>query len=178
MVTTTKKKSMETYLSIVLLCTCLVVCGCEEPMQNEPVIDKSLINTMQIKMLNDIAMENAIVTQRTLYPYHFIINSEQLNELGHRDLSIIMEHFKNYPGPLNVRQGDTPSSIYLARVAYVSEQFENAGVDMANVSIVDDMPGGTGMPTDDVVEIQQTDRKARTDRREKYPRINDRSFSQ
>ena len=57
----------------------------------------------------------------------------------------------------------------------MSQKLENAGVDMTKVSIIDGMPGGSGMSTDDVVEIQQADRKARTDRREKYPRISDRS---
>jgi len=173
MVTKTKKKIINTSLSIALVFICFILCACEETMLKEP-IDKGMVNSRQIKMLNDISMENAIIAQRTLYPYHFIINNEQLNELGHRDLSVLMEHFKQYPGQLNVQQGDTSSYIYQERVAYVSQQFENAGIDMTKVSIVDDMPGGSGMSTDDVVEIQQADRKARTERREKYPRISDR----
>ena len=172
MVTETKKKIMDASLLIALVFVCFILCGCEETVQQEP-IDKSLVNTMQINMLNDIAMENAIVTQCTLYPYHFINNSHQLNELGHKDLSILIDRFKQYPGHLNVQQGDTLSSVYQARVAYVYRQLENAGIDMMKVAIADEMPGGSGMSTDDVVEIQQADRKARTDRREKFPRISD-----
>ena len=174
MATVTKKKVMRASLLIAMALVCFVLCGCDETVQKEPV-DKGLINARQVNMLNDIAMENAIIAQRTLYPYHFIKDSEQLNELGQRDLSIMTKRFKNYPGQLNVQQGDTPSYIYQERVALVSQKLENAGVDMTKVSIIDGMPGGSGMSTDDVVEIQQADRKVRTDRREKYPRISDRS---
>ena len=171
----TKNKVIYNSLLITLVSISFVLCACEETMIKEPPLDKGMVNIMQINMLNDISMENAIVAQRILYPYHFITNSEKLNELGHRDLAILIEHFKQYPGQLNLQQGDTPAYMYQDRVAYVSQQFENAGVDMTKVSIVDDFPGGPGMTTDDVVEIQQADQKARRDRRQKYPRMSERS---
>jgi hypothetical protein len=177
MATVTKKITVNASLVILLALALFLLCGCEEEVQKRPV-DKGLINAAQVNMLNDIAMENAIKAQCTLYPYHFVKNSEQLNELGQRDLSVITEHLKKYPGQLNVQQGNTPLDIYQERVALVSHSLEDAGVDMTKVSIVDGMPGGDGMLSDDVVEIRQADRKARTDRREKYPVMSDWSIGQ
>ncbi len=159
MATETKNRIMKTSLSIVLVFACYVLCGCEETAQVQP-IDKGLINAKQVNMLNDIAIENAIVTQRTLYPFHFINNSEKLNELGRKDLSILIEHFKEYPGQLNVQQQDTDYSLYQARLAFVFQELQDAGVDMTKVSLVDGMPGGDGMETDDVIEIQKAGRKS------------------
>jgi len=168
MVTEIKKNIMKTSLLVALFFVCFILCSCNETVKKNPV-DKGLINTSQVNMFNDIAMENAIVTQRTLYPYHFINGSEKLNELGNRDVSILIGHLKEYPGQLNLRQGETPISIYQARVAYVSQQLQDAGIDMEKVSIVDDMAGGSGMSTDDVVEIHKADQKVRTERRGKAP---------
>lgn len=159
MATETKNKVMKTSLLIVLVFACYVLCSCEETAQVEPV-NKGLINAKQVNMLNDIAIENAIVTQRTLYPFHFIKNSEKLNELGHKDLSILIGHLKEYPGQLNVQQQDTDYNLYQARLAFVFQELQDAGVDMTKVSLVDGMPGGDGMETDDVIEIQKTGRKS------------------
>lgn len=159
MATETKNKIKKVSLFIAMVFACYVLCNCEETAQQEP-INKGLINAKQVNMLNDIAIENAIVTQHTLYPYHFINNSEQLNELGHRDLSILIEHFKEYPGQLNVQQGHMDYNLYRARLAFVSQELQDAGIDMTKVSIVDGMPGGDGMETDEVIEIQEADRES------------------
>ena len=178
MATITKKITVNASLVILLALTLFVLSGCEEQVKTKPV-DKAMINAAQVNLLNDIAMENAIIAQSTLYPYHFIKNSEQLNELGERDLSVITEEFKKYPGMLNLQQGNTPSDLYQKRVDLISQNLEKAGVDMTKVSIVDTMPGGSGMPSDDVVEIRKADREARTSRRESYPVMsNEGSFSQ
>jgi hypothetical protein len=170
-----KNKIMKTSLLIVLVFGCYVLCGCKETARVKP-IDKGLIYSKQVNMLNDIAIENAIVTQHTLYPYHFINNSEQLNELGHKDLSILIEHFKEYPGQLNVQQEDIDYSLYKARLAFVSQKLQDAGVDMTKVSIVDGMPGGSGMETDNVIEIQKAKRKSLgTDKLQKSSQVSDRS---
>ncbi|OHB60474.1 MAG: hypothetical protein A2Y12_15355 [Planctomycetes bacterium GWF2_42_9] len=158
------KKVTRTADSILIILLCFVLSGCNEEAKRRSSIE-SQVNVKQVELLNDIAMENAIITQRTLYPYHFIEGSEQLNELGRRDLSVLIGHFKKYPGQLNLRDDGTSAAIYETRVAYITKEIENAGVDMSKVSIANDMPGGSAMPSDDVVQIQDADRKVRYEER-------------
>ncbi|MHC4124149.1 MAG: hypothetical protein ACYSSI_11290 [Planctomycetota bacterium] len=155
-------------LIVELLLICVLICGCEETQQVEP-IDKSAVNAELINTFNDISMENAIIAQHTLYPYHFVQNGEQLNELGKRDLSILAAHLKDYPGQLNVRRDGITGDLYQARVTYTLEQLRQAGVDSQRVSVSDGMPGGSGMFSEQVINILESDEKARSSRREKYP---------
>ncbi len=138
------------------LCWTLVVCllcgmllGCEKSV-TEP--DKN-IDAELVKTLNNIAVENAIITQHTIYPYHFVTDGEELNELGRRDLAVLARHFTENAGALNVRRGEAPAALYEARVAQVTESLKKAGIDMARLSISDDMPGGTGITSERVVTI-------------------------
>lgn len=129
-----------------VLCGLLV--GCEHRVSKEETsrkLDRELVN-----VLNDIGLENAIVTQHTLYPYHFIQNSDQLNDLGQRDLAVLAKHFRKYPGPLSIRRGDTSAELYDARVAQAMEKLRQAGVRTDLVQVSDGMPGGTGMASEHV----------------------------
>ena len=76
MISVKRNGIMKTSLVIELVLMSFLIWSCEETMQREPV-NKSLVNTELINTLNDMAMENAIVSQHTLYPYHFIKNSER-----------------------------------------------------------------------------------------------------
>jgi len=113
-------------------------------------VDSKLINTY-----NDIALQNAIVSQHTLYPYYFVNNSEKLNELGERDLAVLANHFVENPGELNVRKGDIGDDLYKSRVNFVSEKLSQAGVDIERISIEDGMPDGEGMSSERVLKIIQ-----------------------
>ncbi len=107
-----------------------------------------------VRTLNNIGVENAIITQHTLYPYHFAVDGEKLNDLGQRDFAVLARHFAEHPGLLNVRQGEGISpDLYKARVAYVTGRLKDAGIDPARVSISDGMPGGPGLPSERVVMI-------------------------
>ncbi len=160
-----------------LLLIWVLVCGCEEGPKPQP-IDERAVNTELINTFNDISMENAIVAQHTLYPYHFIIDGNQLNELGQRDLSILAAHFKDYPGQLNIRRDDATEELYQARVTHIVDQLTGAGVDAKLISISDGMPGGDGMASEQVIYILQSDEKARSSRRDQYPAAQYRKSSQ
>jgi outer membrane protein OmpA-like peptidoglycan-associated protein len=47
--------------------------------------------------LTDESVANAVITQRTVFPYHFVSGTTALTELGIRDLQILAAHFKKYP---------------------------------------------------------------------------------
>jgi hypothetical protein len=129
------------------------VSGCQEDAKT--AADKRL-DTELVKTLNNIGVENAIITQHTLYPYHFVVGGDGLNELGQRDFAVLARHFAAHPGVLNVRRAEeTPSELYQARVAHVTGRLKEAGVEPERVNISDGMPGGTGLRSEKVVTILQ-----------------------
>lgn len=127
----------------------VLLAGCEEEQaarKNQKNLDVELVNT-----LNNIQVENAIVTQHTLYPYHFVTGGAGLNDLGQRDLMVLARHYKEQPGALNVRQSETRAELYSARVAQVQSRLKEAGVDVGRMTISDGMPGGPGMPSEAIL---------------------------
>lgn len=139
----------------VICLACALVVGCNEEQagkQSTKNLDVELVNT-----LNNIGVENAIITQHTLYPYHFGVDAGELNELGQRDLMVLAGHFKSHPGILNVRRGEASGELYDARVAHVLSRLKEFGVETSRMSVSDGMPGGTGMPAESVVTILQAE---------------------
>lgn len=137
-----------------LVVFCILPLGCQEETTdktaNERLMNRTLINTY-----SDIAIQNAIISEHTLYPYHFVKNGAELNELGLRDLAVLAGHFDKNGGHLNVRQLEASAELYEARVNFVREKLREAGIDMAGVSISDGMPGGSGMPSEKVLDISE-----------------------
>ena len=115
--------------------------------------DNHIVNKQLINTYNDIAVQNAIVSQHTLFPYHFVENGAELNELGQKDLAALTSHFIKYPGHLNIRRHNTAEDIYDARVNMVRERLQEAGIAMERISISDDMPGGSGITSERVLVI-------------------------
>ena len=150
---------------VAALClVCGLMSGCEEDART--AADKRFDNEM-IRTLNNVGVENAIITQHTLYPYHFVPNGEALNELGQRDFAVLARHFAEHPGLLNIRQGDGISpELYKARVAAVTSRLKQAGIEPGRVSVTDGMPGGPGTPSERVVTILQKSEEPR--RRSSY----------
>ncbi len=153
------------FADVVTMCVvCSLLVGCEERVSKQEAgkkLDMELVN-----VLNNIELENAIVAQHTLYPYHFVQDGETLNKLGQRDLAVLARHFAKHPGSLNIRRGDTPAELYDARVAQAVQQLKQAGVSADQMSISDGMPGGTGLPSERVVMIliESTDKRYTTRR--------------
>lgn len=140
------------------ICHILVIClaldlltGCSE--QQAANRDNRSLDVELVKTLNNVGIENAIITQRTLFPYHFVANAGELNELGERDLAVLAGHFAQHPGILNVQRGDVPGDLYEKRIAQVLDRMQAAGVEMSRMSVSDDMPGGSGMTSNRVVTI-------------------------
>jgi hypothetical protein len=127
--------------------------GCQEEAKPPAGPDPRQVNIELMNAFNDIAMQNAIIAQHTLYPYHFINNSARLNELGQRDLDVLAGHFAENPGRLNIRMDGLAADLYRARIDTVTERLAAAGVDMDRVSVSDGMPGGDGMVSERVLII-------------------------
>ena len=152
---------MKLCLMTVTIMFCILAIGCQEDVQKDS--NNHMINSQLVKSYNDIAIQNAVVSQHTLFPYHFITNGAELNELGRRDLAALTSHFIKHPGHLNIRRHNTGADIYEARVKMVHERLMEAGIDMERISISDDMPGGPGMTSERLLIIlQRAPRRAST----------------
>jgi hypothetical protein len=138
-----------TFPLLLLLGTAL---GCQ---QDNPALtpDRSPAHAWMINSYLDDSTSQAVITQHTLLPYHFVDDSARLNELGQHDLEVLAQHFQDSPGTLNVRQGDASQELYLARVATVRDALAQAGVPTARMVLTDGLPGGEGVTCERVLEI-------------------------
>jgi len=117
-------------------------------------LDRWMVND-----IHDTAINNALITGHTVYPYHFATGAATLNELGERDLTALAAYYRTTPGALNVRRGDATEDLYKARVECVSKRLADLGVDMTRLKIADAPAGGPGMASEQVVKILQSQDK-------------------
>jgi hypothetical protein len=137
-----------------LLLFCVLTFGCQEENVSETP-DERVMNTKLMTTYSNTQIQNAIISEHTLYPHHFVKNGAQLNELGERDLAVLSGNFAMNGGHLNVRKLDASDKLYQARVSVVRQKLEDNGIDTNRLSISDGMPGGSGMPSEKVLIIQQ-----------------------
>ncbi len=137
-----------------LLIFATVGCKSTEALSN----DERDVNVWLVDSINDTAIKNAVIAQQSLFPYHFIPNAPALNKLGQRDLEVLAEHHKEYPGDLNVRRGGVSETLYARRVQTVISALVKAGVDKDRISIRDALSGGDGMPSERLLVILKTEK--------------------
>ncbi len=146
---------MKTTLRIMLIGTALLVVGCSGARKQQGQVNRGLMNQELVKSLFNMQVENAIVTQHTLFPYHFTDNSAELNELGERDFDVLVRHLAENPGRLNIKQGNISDELYEGRVQSVLEKLQDEGVDPEKTAIVDDLAGGKGITSLRAIDIVQ-----------------------
>jgi hypothetical protein len=142
---------MKLSMMITIALFCVLIFGCQEETAKSP--NDHGVNSKLVNTYNDIAIQNAVVSQHTLYPYHFVENGAELNELGQKDLAVLTSHFVKHPGHLNIRKHKTPGDLYQARVNLVRDRLQQAGIANNRISISDGMPGGSGMSSERVLVI-------------------------
>jgi hypothetical protein len=155
------------FATIALAASAFAAGGCQSTNPPGPHPQQhAAINAATIEALNRSAVDEAIISQHTLYPYHFVRHSAELNELGRRDLHVLLAHYRAFaaphgmPQPLNVRRGDTPSALYEARLATIVRNLADAGLSRDAIEIADGMPGGDGASTDRVITILAAEARA------------------
>jgi hypothetical protein len=149
-------KYRKTMLLMSLICA-IVFCGCQEE-QAGPTVDEDAVNRKIVDTYSDLSIQNAIIAQHTLYPYHFVNNGVQLNDLGQRDLSVLVQHFQDNPGQLTLQQGGTESQLYQSRAQTVYEKLLAGGIPDGKIRIIDGMPGGDGIASNSIIEILKTEK--------------------
>lgn len=103
--------------------------------------------------IRQASLREAILTQSTLYPYHFVVGSDELNSLGWRDMEILAPHFVAHGGTLSVRRGDASQELYAERLQRVETALAAAGVEAGRVRVTDSAPGGPGITSEGVLQV-------------------------
>ena len=142
---------------VIGLCCSILLVGCQEQ-QAGPTVDESQVNRKIVDTYSDLMIQNAVIAQHTLYPYHFVNNSALLNNLGERDLAVLIQHFQENPGQIAVQQGKTDKLLYQSRAQTVYEKLLAGGVPDSKIKIVSEMPGGDGIQSNAVIEILATEK--------------------
>lgn len=114
---------------------------------------RQVMNSWAVNEYHQDSIEAGIISQHTLYPYHFVANGDALNELGARDVSVLADHYRDNPGALNVRRGGTSSELYQARIDMVTAMLVQRGVDTDRVRMGNGQAGGDGLASDRVLYI-------------------------
>jgi len=145
---------MKHSVAVLAVVAALLVSGCNEYQKNESL---SQVDQRLVTWHYDTAISNAVIRQHTLFPYQFMPQSSDLNELGVRDLGILAAYFKDRPGTVNVRRGDASEDLYQGRVAAVRTALEQGGVEPERVVIREGLPGGDGIPGESVFAILESE---------------------
>jgi len=141
---------MKLWTGVAMTAMLVFASGCE--MQEQTVAEQnSEVDAWLVESMQDTQIENAIIRQHTVYPYHFVVNSAELNELGGRDLDVLARHYKEHPGQINIRRGDIGEDLWQARCKTIVKQLADSGVDMNLVSIDEGLAGGDGMTAPEVI---------------------------
>lgn len=141
-------------VAVLAVVTALLVSGCNAYQKDEALAE---VDQRLVTWHYDTAISNAVIRQHTLFPYQFMPQSSELNELGARDLGILAAYFKDRPGTINVRRGSAPADLYEGRVAAVRRGLEQGGVQPGRVAIREGLPGGDGIPGESVIAILESE---------------------
>jgi hypothetical protein len=144
--------------AVALLGAVVFVGGCK---QDQKAAEDRTADAYFVRSVQDTAMKNAIIAQHTLFPYHFVPNGDDLNDLGKVDFDILAKHFQEHPGDLNVRRGDVTKELYDARVKRVRDRLSAYGIPAASIAIADGLPGGPGMTSENVVKVLKNEDERR-----------------
>ena len=124
----------------------LLAVGCQSPISAPD--DERALNQSLVRLSHTLSVEQGVIAQKTLFPYHFVDGTASLTAIGERDLDILATHFQDRSGQMSVRRGTAANTLYQGRVATVQQWLRDAGVD---ATISDDLPGGEGAPSDQVI---------------------------
>jgi hypothetical protein len=129
----------------------MLAAGCDSQDMSVSRRNGEVVDTWLVQSMQDAQVNNAVIRQHTMYPYHFVENSADLNELGQRDLDVLAGHFRDNPGQMNLRRGEASEELWKARCQTVVNRLAQDGVDINRVKVDDGLPGGDGITSTEVV---------------------------
>ena len=141
--------NLKSLLSCSLLATALA--GCWSPA--DPEVMPGRAAQWSGDVIRAAAINKAIVRQHVIYPYHFVTDTDQLNPLGQRDLTVLADHYRAHPGALSIRRAGAEQALYDKRVVAVMDMLKSSGVATERLTVGDTAPGGDGISSERVVMI-------------------------
>lgn len=132
----------------VLIGMILLPAGCSD--WHKPEIARN--DRRLVASLTDEQAVMAVQRQRTVYPYHFIAGTAELNDLGRRDLMILADFERDHPGVVHVCRDREAPGLYAARLKSIREFLSGEGVPVGRVMFDDAWPGGDGERADAVAQ--------------------------
>lgn len=143
-----------TLIASMLTVVCVLGMGCETATPRTRGKTQK-VNEALVSHYSDAAVENAIVSQATLYPYCYVKASPDLNALGEYHLKVLTEYYLEHPGVLHIRRGNAEQQLYNERVDTVTSTLEEAGVDLSAMHIDAELPDGRGAPSEEAVKARE-----------------------
>ena len=134
-----------------------VLSGCVKDHTAAQLDARAQENAWMVATPQQDMVRGAVIAQATIYPYHFVHGSAELNELGARDVGYLAEHFVGHAGGMNVRRGATDDTLYEARVKTVRQMLTTAGVPEDRIAISDGHPGGDGLRAERALYVLEQD---------------------
>ena len=130
--------------------------GCSQHKKADYHSPKPRMNQWVVQTYYDDQVRNAVIREHTVYPHHFVRDSADLTVRGRHDLDILAEHFRRYPGELNVRTGTDSKTLHKARMSAVKDYLASAAVQVDELAVSHrGMPGGEGLPAEQVLHIHK-----------------------
>ena len=114
----------------------------------------SKIDAWAVEVPIKTSVENAVIRQRVLYDYHFVDGAVRLTPLGRRDARILANHYKGTEWELNLKQGRASDQLYEQRMNAIVIMMKANGIALADLTIIDGVPGGQGVPSTDARRIR------------------------
>ena len=140
------------------LSTMLVLAGCGSKADKKERAKDQKLDSWLARTIRDEGIRNAVIAQRTLFPYHFIVESAELNELGKLDLAVLVRHYRDHPGTLNVRRGDAADDLYDSRVKGIRDLLARSGLNTEAIKIADGLAGGEGVQSEHAIRILEREK--------------------
>lgn len=125
--------------------------GCAGKKKNKaipvPEADRAEINKDIVETSYNAQINNGIRRDRTIYPYHFISNEADLNDLGRDQIDALTSDIVKRPIRVNVPRFENDEELHEARVAVVRNRLVENGITEDRINIHDELSGGPGQVT-------------------------------
>jgi hypothetical protein len=142
-------------LLIVTVVVSLLVAGCNQPgaRLNAPPHGQPY-QTADLQGTFTYMADNALLADMTVSDMHFLPHRSLLNDLGVQRLSRLAALMDAYGGTIRFNTELTDEDLIARRTGVIMDFLAQAGVDTTREVVVQDMPGGVGMPATEAILIK------------------------
>ncbi|MFT5289917.1 MAG: hypothetical protein ACI82F_001988 [Planctomycetota bacterium] len=120
----------------------LAMSSCSTPSGGVGLV--GLKNMWIANAFQDRAIENAVLTRRSIHDYHFYAGSARLNDLGRRDFSLLFKDALRTQSPIYLVRGHTPEDLFQQRMSSLRAEFGHIESDSRKRLVQSGLPGGSG----------------------------------